>query len=78
MQLVIFPGNEVCKSVAGVFLHRKKYAEDIIKKFRMRNCNPAITPMETGAKLSKDTNDEPVNATLYKSQTWIMELLRKF
>jgi len=51
---------------AGVFLHQKKYAEDILKKFRMSNCNSEITPTEAGTKLSEDANDEPVNATLYR------------
>jgi len=55
---------------AGVFLHRicKRYS----KEFRMSNCNLAITPMEIGAKLSKETNDEHVDATLYKSQCLII------
>jgi len=38
---------------AGVFLHQKKYAEDILKKFRMSNCNSEITPTEAGTKLSE-------------------------
>jgi hypothetical protein len=32
----------------------------------MSNCNSAITPMETGVKLSKNTDDELVDSTLYK------------
>jgi len=32
----------------------------------MSCCNPTITPMETSVKLSKDTNDEFGDATLYK------------
>lgn len=32
----------------------------------MRNCNAAATPLETGAKLRKETNDEFASETLYK------------
>jgi len=32
----------------------------------MSNCNSAITPVEAGAKLSEHTNDEPMNATIYR------------
>ncbi|MCI93182.1 hypothetical protein A2U01_0114480, partial [Trifolium medium] len=32
----------------------------------MNNCNDAVTPMETGVKLSKDTKEELVDSTLYK------------
>jgi len=46
-------------------LHHKKYVEDILKKFIISNCNLAIIPMKTGIKLSKETNNEPVNDTFY-------------
>jgi hypothetical protein len=70
--LSYFLGMKFVNILTGVFLHQKKFANDILKKFGMRNCNPAITPKEIGAKLSKDRNDEPVNATLYKSQCGII------
>lgn len=50
----------------GVFLHQHNYAQDILKIFKKRNCNAAVRPLETGAKLNRETNDEFVNATLYK------------
>lgn len=37
----------------GVFLHQEKYAQDILKRFKMRNCNAVATPLETGAMLRK-------------------------
>ncbi|XP_058765878.1 secreted RxLR effector protein 161-like [Vicia villosa] len=49
-----------------VFLHQKKYAQDILKKFKMSNCNAPATPLEIGAKLKKETNDEFLSATMYK------------
>lgn len=50
----------------GIFLHLQKYDEDILKKFYMRSCNSGITRMKKDINLSKDTNDEFVDATLYK------------
>lgn len=52
--------------VEGVFLHQKKYAQDILKRFKMSNCNSASRQLETREKLRKETNDEFVSATLYK------------
>ena len=51
--LSYFLGMEFVNTPAGVFLHQKKYAEDILKKFRMSNCNSEITPTEAGTKLSE-------------------------
>ena len=64
--LSYFLGMEFKFTDRGVFLHQKKYAEDILKRFKMANCNPAITPMETGLKLSRESPGELVDATLYK------------
>ncbi|MCI49719.1 hypothetical protein A2U01_0070963, partial [Trifolium medium] len=64
--LSYFLGMEFVKTSKGLFLHQKKYVEDVLKRFHMRNCNPAITPRETGLKLSKNTNEELVDSTLYK------------
>lgn len=44
----------------------KKYAEDILKKFNMSNCNHATTHMETNIKLNKESEDELVDIILYK------------
>jgi hypothetical protein len=64
--LSYFLGMEFKHTDRGVFLHQKKYAEDILKRFNMVNCNAVITPMETGSKLSRNSTDELVDATLYK------------
>ena len=64
--LSYFLGMEFKDTSEGVFLHQKKYAQDILKRFKMSNCNAAATPLETGAKLKKETDDKFVSATLYK------------
>ena len=50
----------------GIFLHQTKYDQYILKRFNMSNCKEAVTPLETGSKLKKETNDEFVSSTLYK------------
>lgn len=60
-----FLGMEFVNTKHEIFLLHKKYAGEILKKFKMNNCNHAITPVETNTKVKKDINDELVNATLY-------------
>jgi hypothetical protein len=60
-------GIEVDQSTKGIFVYQKKYAADIIKKFRMEECNPTKTPIPLGTKLSKKYEGPTVDSTLYKS-----------
>lgn len=49
-----------------VSIHQKKYAQDILKRFKMNKCNAAARPLEIRAKLRKETNDEFLSVTFYK------------
>lgn len=40
------------------FLHQKNYAEDILKKLNISNCNPTIALMETRIKLKNNSYEE--------------------
>ena len=64
--LSYFLGMKFKDSEEGVFLHQMEYAQDILKRFKMRNCNEVVTLLKTGSKLKKETNDEFVSSTLYK------------
>lgn len=64
--LAYFLGMEIMNTKHGVFLNHKKHSEDILKKFKMRNNNPAIIPMETNIKLNKELEDEMVYNIAYK------------
>jgi hypothetical protein len=61
-----FLGLEFTKTSSGLLIHQKKYVSDILKRFNMLNCNPAITPMETSSSLNNDDEGKSVNSTHYK------------
>jgi len=49
-----FLGIEVTQSEDGIFIFQSKYAKDILKRFRMQNCKPIVTPITIGTKLGED------------------------
>lgn len=49
--LKFFLGLEVTQGEYGIFLKQKLYVTELLKKFGMLNCNPAITPMHSNEKL---------------------------
>ncbi|KAK2975123.1 hypothetical protein RJ640_024698 [Escallonia rubra] len=58
-----FLGIEVKQTNRGIFISQKKYAGDILKKFKMEACNPILIPVEERLKLVKDGSGDLVNAT---------------
>ena len=56
--LHFFIGIEVKQQKDGTFISQKKYANDILKIFKMKSATPLCTPMEVGLKLSKSENEE--------------------
>ncbi|KAK2995531.1 hypothetical protein RJ640_022733 [Escallonia rubra] len=61
-----FLGIEVKQTNRGIFLSQKKYAGDILKKFKMEACNPILIPVEERSKLVKDGSGDFVNATNFR------------
>ncbi|XP_019053103.1 PREDICTED: uncharacterized protein LOC109114618 [Nelumbo nucifera] len=61
-----FLGIEVVQSDAGIFVSQKKYAQEILDRFDMKNCNSTTTLVETGLKLVKNPAGKGVDSTLYK------------
>ncbi|GKU93862.1 hypothetical protein SLEP1_g7421 [Rubroshorea leprosula] len=59
-------GIEVNQSAAGFFISQKKYVQDILDTFRMKNCNLVSTPIELGLKLVRNPGGMEINSTLYK------------
>ena len=61
-----FLGIEVVQSSDGIFISHKKYALEILDRFKMSNSNSVATPTDLNLKLVKDDAGKKVNATLYK------------
>nr|GEU71049.1 retrovirus-related Pol polyprotein from transposon TNT 1-94 [Tanacetum cinerariifolium] len=66
-ELIYFLGLEINQNATGIFMCQKKYIEDTLNKFSMRNCKIAATPMNIGEKLSLDNDSRMAYSTLYKS-----------
>jgi hypothetical protein len=61
-----FLGMEVSQNDQGIFICQSKYANDLLKRFKMTNVNSAPTLVALGLKLSKDDQGPSVDATLFK------------
>ena len=59
-------GIEVWQTDNSIFLSQSKYARNLLDRFRMQDCKPASTPMETGLKLSAQSDSPPVDETLFR------------
>ena len=62
-----FLGMEVKQSHEGVFICQKKYAREILQKFRMEDCKITSTPMNQKEKFSKDDGAEKFDEGQYRS-----------
>ena len=61
-----FLGVEVMQLSEGIFINQRKYANDVLERFGMSNCNPVKNPVIPGVKLVKDEGGISMDATLYK------------
>ena len=52
--------------LSEIMLIQGKYVVEILKRFRMMDCNSMTMPMTMNLKLLGDTISETVNATLYR------------
>jgi hypothetical protein len=46
------------KDNQGIFISQTKYIRERLKRFRMEDCKPITTPMQTSCKLSKDDDSK--------------------
>lgn len=53
-----FHGLEVKQTNEGIFITQRKYAEAILKKFKMDKCKFMSTPLAINEKLSKEDGAE--------------------
>nr|GEX11650.1 hypothetical protein [Tanacetum cinerariifolium] len=62
-----FLGLQVNQFSNGIFINQSKNILDILKRFRMKNCDSVPTPMVEQAKLKLDLVGKPVDHTDYRS-----------
>ncbi|KAE8741645.1 hypothetical protein FOCC_FOCC012848 [Frankliniella occidentalis] len=48
-----YVGFQIESEMGGVFLHQNKYTENVLKRFKMHECNSASTPMEPYTDVSQ-------------------------
>lgn len=65
--LYYFLGIEVYRDSSGMYLNQAKYAQDVLKRFKMSGCASTPTPMVTGRKFSKLDGKFMTNPSLYRS-----------
>lgn len=53
-----FLGTEVVQSSSGIFISQKKYAQEVLERFQMSNCNLVQNPIVPGSKITRDAKGE--------------------
>ena len=64
--MIYLLGIEVSQTDDGIFICQTKYANDVLKRFKMFNCKPSSTPMATWLKLSKEVKGTKADPSLFK------------
>jgi hypothetical protein len=70
-----FLGVTVEPRQAGLLLHQRQYALDILERVGMTDCKPCSTPVDTQAKLSATLGDPVADPTAYRSLVGALQYL---
>ena len=57
---------EVLQSYLGIFVFQARYVMDVLKRFKMMNCKPTLTPIAIGTKLRKEDVGSNADPKLFK------------
>ncbi|KAL9230762.1 hypothetical protein vseg_006073 [Gypsophila vaccaria] len=74
-QLNYFLGVSAIRHKHGLFLHQKKYAEEIIARAKMTSCKPVHTPVDTKSKLGASSGAPVSDPSLYRSLAGALQYL---
>jgi len=61
-----FLGIEVLQRTDGIFISQRKYAQKLLERFKMNQCNSIHNPAIPGFKLTKDEEGITADSTFYK------------
>ncbi|XP_016702130.1 secreted RxLR effector protein 161-like [Gossypium hirsutum] len=59
--------QEMMKAEHEVFIYQKKYAKEILKKFKLEECKEVSTPMNQKEKLCKEDRADKVDEGYFRS-----------
>jgi hypothetical protein len=66
-ELSFFLGLHICQSNQRIFISQTKYIREMLNRFRMEDCKPMITPMQTSGKLNEDDDSKSTDQRQYMS-----------
>ncbi|RVW84652.1 Copia protein [Vitis vinifera] len=66
-RMTFFLGMEVQQKQNEIFICQQKYAKEILKKFKMGECNPSATPMNQNEKFCKEDGAAKADERLYRT-----------
>ena len=73
--MTFFLGMEIKQAEHEVFICQKKYAKEILKKFKLEECKATSTPMNQKEKLCKEDGADKVDEGYFRSLIgWLMYL----
>jgi Asp-tRNA(Asn)/Glu-tRNA(Gln) amidotransferase C subunit len=59
-ELSFFLGLQIHQSNQGICISQTKYIIEMLNRFRMEDCKPVTTPMQTSYKLRKDDDSKSI------------------
>ena len=66
-ELTYLLGLQISQQEKGIFICQSKYIKEMLKKFKMEDFKPILTPMVTSCKLIIDNSSKDVDQRLYRS-----------
>jgi hypothetical protein len=66
-KISFFLGFQIHQNNQGIFISQTKYIREMLKRFRMEDYKPVITPMQTNCELSKGDDSKSTDQRQYRS-----------